>query len=46
MRSINKVILIGNATRDADLRQTTSGKSVSNSVPQHHSGPDTESHCE
>jgi single-strand DNA-binding protein len=30
MRSINKVILIGNATRDAELRSTTSGKSVSN----------------
>ncbi len=30
MRSINKVILIGNATRDAELRQTKSGKPVSN----------------
>jgi single-strand DNA-binding protein len=30
MRSINKVILIGNATRDAELRQTQSGKAVSN----------------
>jgi single-strand DNA-binding protein len=30
MRSINKVILIGNATRDAELRQTQSGKPVSN----------------
>jgi single-strand DNA-binding protein len=30
MRSINKVILIGNATRDAELRQTHSGKPVSN----------------
>lgn len=30
MRSINKVILISNATRDAELRQTTSGKPVSN----------------
>jgi len=30
MRSINKIILIGNATRDAELRQTKSGKPVSN----------------
>lgn len=30
MRSINKVILIGNATRAAELRQTQSGKAVSN----------------
>lgn len=30
MRSINKIILIGNATRDAELRQTQSGKPVSN----------------
>src|SRR3712207_4956332 len=30
MRGINKVILIGNATRDAELRHTQSGKSVSN----------------
>ena len=30
MRSINKVILIGNATRAAALRQITSGKPVSN----------------
>jgi single-strand DNA-binding protein len=29
MRSVNKVILIGNATRDAELRHTTSGKAVS-----------------
>jgi single-strand DNA-binding protein len=29
MRGINKVILIGNATRDAELRQTTTGKAVS-----------------
>jgi single-strand DNA-binding protein len=28
MRSVNKVILIGNATRDAELRHTTTGKSV------------------
>jgi single stranded DNA-binding protein len=28
MRSVNKVILIGNATRDAELRTTTSGKPV------------------
>jgi single-strand DNA-binding protein len=30
MRSVNKVILIGNATRAAELRQTGSGKAVSN----------------
>ena len=30
MRSVNKIILIGNATRDAELRQTQSGKPVSN----------------
>lgn len=30
MRGVNKVILIGNATRDTELRQTQSGKSVSN----------------
>src|SRR2546425_941466 len=30
MRGVNKVILIGNATRDAELRQTKSGKPVSN----------------
>src|SRR5215210_6864555 len=30
MRGINKVILIGNATRDAELRHTGSGKAVSN----------------
>jgi single-strand DNA-binding protein len=29
MRGVNKVILIGNATRDAELRHTTSGKAVS-----------------
>jgi single-strand DNA-binding protein len=29
MRSVNKVILIGNATRDAELRHTSSGKAVS-----------------
>ena len=29
MRGINKVILIGNATRDAELRHTGSGKAVS-----------------
>ncbi len=28
MRGINKVILIGNATRDAELRHTQSGKPV------------------
>ena len=28
MRGVNKVILIGNATRDAELRRTKSGKSV------------------
>jgi single-strand DNA-binding protein len=30
MRGINKVILIGNATRDAELRYTTTGKPVAN----------------
>lgn len=30
MRSVNKVILIGNAARDAELRHTQSGKPVSN----------------
>ena len=30
MRGINKVILIGNATRDTELRHTSSGKAVSN----------------
>lgn len=30
MRSINKVILIGNATRAAELRHTQNGKPVSN----------------
>ena len=29
MRGVNKVILVGNATRDAELRHTQSGKSVS-----------------
>jgi single-strand DNA-binding protein len=29
MRGVNKVILIGNATRDAELRHTHSGKAVS-----------------
>lgn len=29
MRGINKVILVGNATRDAELRHTQSGKAVS-----------------
>src|SRR6266498_884192 len=29
MRGINKVILMGNATRDAELRHTTTGKPVS-----------------
>jgi single-strand DNA-binding protein len=28
MRGVNKVILIGNATRAAELRQTSSGKPV------------------
>ena len=28
MRSINKVILIGNLTRDPDLKQTTGGQSI------------------
>src|SRR5215211_2224197 len=30
MRSVNKVLLIGNATRDAELRYTGTGKAVSN----------------
>ena len=30
MRGVNKVILVGNATRDAELRHTQSGKPVSN----------------
>ena len=30
MRGVNKVLLIGNATRDAELRHTQSGKAVSN----------------
>ncbi len=30
MRGINKVLLMGNATRDAELRHTTSGKPVAN----------------
>lgn len=30
MRGINKVILIGNATRNAELRHMSTGKSVSN----------------
>src|SRR5687767_4222976 len=30
MRGVNKVILIGNATRGAELHQTGSGKAVSN----------------
>lgn len=30
MRGINKVILVGNATRAAELRHTQSGKSVAN----------------
>jgi len=30
MRGVNKVILIGNATRDAELRHTSTGKAVSN----------------
>ncbi len=29
MRGVNKVILVGNATRDAELRYTGSGKAVS-----------------
>ncbi len=29
MRGINKVILVGNATRDAELRHTQTGKAVS-----------------
>lgn len=30
MRGVNKVILIGNATRDAELRHTNTGKAVAN----------------
>jgi single-strand DNA-binding protein len=30
MRGINKIILVGNATRDAELHQTKTGKPVSN----------------
>jgi len=30
MRGINKIILVGNATRDAELHQTTTGKPVAN----------------
>jgi single-strand DNA-binding protein len=30
MRGVNKVILVGNATRDAELRHTQTGKAVSN----------------
>lgn len=30
MRGVNKVILIGNATRNAELRHTNTGKAVSN----------------
>jgi single-strand DNA-binding protein len=29
MRGVNKVVLVGNATRDAELRRTQSGKPVS-----------------
>ncbi len=29
MRGVNKVILIGNATRDSELRHTSTGKAVS-----------------
>lgn len=29
MRGVGKVILVGNASRDADLRRTQSGKAVS-----------------
>jgi single-strand DNA-binding protein len=29
MRGVNKVILVGNATRDAELRHTSTGKAVS-----------------
>lgn len=28
MRSVNKVILVGNLTRDPEMRQTTSGQSI------------------
>ena len=30
MRGVNKIILIGNATRNAELRHTSTGKAVSN----------------
>jgi single-strand DNA-binding protein len=30
MRGVNRVILVGNATRDAELHQTESGKQVAN----------------
>ena len=30
MRGVNKVILVGNATRDTELRQTKTGKPVAN----------------
>jgi single-strand DNA-binding protein len=30
MRSVNKIILVGNATRDAELRHTKTDKPVSN----------------
>jgi len=30
MRGVNKVILVGHATRGAELRQTSTGKPVSN----------------
>src|SRR5438067_8744553 len=30
MRGVNRVILVGNATRDAELRHTQSGKAVAN----------------
>jgi len=30
MRGVNQIILVGNATRDAELRHTTSGKAVAN----------------
>jgi single stranded DNA-binding protein len=33
MRGINKVILIGNATRNAELRHTQNGKTVSSILP-------------
>ena len=28
MRSVNKVILVGNLTRDPELKQTTNGQSI------------------